>query len=191
MPRMFAFRMESFVCRRQRTRYREPKSCSGTIRRAKGGLNSKLRAVCDGALRRSGGLQRLSLASAIILAAESFGLVPLLGVRRGCTGAHRSRSARSRLRPILQAGSLPAPPNLERRPSRAEARGIRSGDPRGSPRFAKKGPARGCSGNTSSLYSSLHEASDSEPTVAILHKFGGQGSIARRRPRYANLRRRH
>ena len=36
---------ESFVCRRQRTRYREPKSCSGTIRRAKGGLNSKLRAV--------------------------------------------------------------------------------------------------------------------------------------------------
>jgi hypothetical protein len=46
--------MESFVCRRQRTHYREPKSCSRTIRRAKGGLNSKLRAVCVGALRRSG-----------------------------------------------------------------------------------------------------------------------------------------
>jgi len=30
------------------------KSCSRTIRRAKGGLNSKLRAVCVGALRRSG-----------------------------------------------------------------------------------------------------------------------------------------
>jgi hypothetical protein len=44
--------MESFVCRRQRNR--EPKSCSRTIRRAKGGLNSKLRAVCVGALRRSG-----------------------------------------------------------------------------------------------------------------------------------------
>jgi hypothetical protein len=28
--------------------YREPKSCSGTIRRGKGGLNSELRAVCDG-----------------------------------------------------------------------------------------------------------------------------------------------
>ena len=44
------------------------KAVPRTIRRAKAGLNSKLRAVCDGALRRSGGLQRLSLAFAIILA---------------------------------------------------------------------------------------------------------------------------
>jgi hypothetical protein len=115
-----AFRMESFVCRRERTRYREPKSCPGDDPARQ--RRSELQAArgLRRSLRRSGGLQRLSLASAIILAAESFGLVPLLGVRRGCTGAHRSRSARSRLRPILQAGSLPAPPNLERRPSRAE-----------------------------------------------------------------------
>ena len=124
--------------------------------------------------------------------AESFGLVPLLGVRRSCTGAHRSRSARSRLRPILQAGSLPAPPNLERRPGRAEARGIRSGDPRGSPQVREGGAcARLFRKHVFPVLESLHEASDSEPTVAILHKFGGQGSIARRRLRYANLRRRH
>ena len=191
-PRIaFAFRMESFVCRRERTRYREPKSCPGDDPARQ--RRSELQAArgLRRSLRRSGGLQRLSLASAIILAAESFGLVPLLGVRRGCTGAHRSRSARSRLRPILQAGSLPAPPNLERRPSRAEARGIRSGDPRGSPRFAKKGPARGCSGTRLPCIRVCMKRPNSEPTVAILHKFGGQGSIARRRPRYANLRRRH
>ena len=153
VPRI-AFRMESFVCRRQRTRYREPKSCSGDDPARQ--RRSELQAARG--LRRCAAQKRRTTAFVLSLRdylgrAESFGLVPLLGVRRGCTGAHRSRSARSRLRPILQAGSLPAPPNLERRPSRAEARGIRSGDPRGSPRFAKKGPARGCSGNTSSLYS--------------------------------------
>jgi hypothetical protein len=50
---------------------RAKKLLRGRSGAAKTGLNSKLRAVCDGALRRSGGLQRLSLAFAIILAERS------------------------------------------------------------------------------------------------------------------------
>ena len=71
MPRIaFAFRMESFVCRRERTRYREPKSCPGDDPARQ--RRSELQAArgLRRSLRRSGGLQRLSLASAIILAAE-------------------------------------------------------------------------------------------------------------------------
>jgi hypothetical protein len=65
-PRIaFAFRMESFVCRRERTRYREPKSCPGDDPARQ--RRSELQAArgLRRSLRRSGGLQRLSLASAL------------------------------------------------------------------------------------------------------------------------------
>ena len=80
------------------SRFHEP--CrTGQIRRAKGGLNSELRAVCDGALRRAADLTAFVLSLREHLSrAESFGLVPLLGVRRACTGVRRSRSALFRWR---------------------------------------------------------------------------------------------
>jgi hypothetical protein len=153
VPRI-AFRMESFVCRRQRSRYREPKSCSGDdpARQSR----SELQAARG--LRRCAAQKRRTTAFVLSLRdylgrAESFGLVPLLGVRRGCTGAHRSRSARFRLRPILQAGSLPARPTLSVAPAGRKPGESGQEIQEEAPRFAKKGPARGCSGNTSSLYS--------------------------------------
>jgi hypothetical protein len=138
VPRI-AFRMESLVCRRQRSRYREPKSCSGDdpARQSR----SELQAARG--LRRCAAQKRRTTAFVLSLRdylgrAESFGLVPLLGVRRGCTGAHRSRSARSRLRPILQAGSLPARPTLSAPAGRKPGESGQEIQEE-APRFAKKG----------------------------------------------------
>ena len=82
VPRI-AFRMESLVCRRQRSRYREPKSCSGDdpARQSR----SELQAARG--LRRCAAQKRRTTAFVLSLRdylgrAESFGLVPLLGVRR-------------------------------------------------------------------------------------------------------------
>ena len=112
-----AFRMESFVCAGEGAAT-ATKKLSRTIRRAKGGLNSELRAVCDGAVHRAATEVRLSLGSPNILAKRSdLSSFRSLDVRRVCMAPAHPDPLDFDGRPLFRQGHRPPRPTLSVAPA--------------------------------------------------------------------------